>query len=81
MIAKLRPALAGSSAIRMRAGSEWVTLRLDIGSDIDLLATLVSAALAAGARADAEPGGGRVRVPAPCTRLGKPAAAVLSGCL
>ncbi|MFB7462428.1 luciferase family protein [Streptomyces sp. NPDC056224] len=81
MITKLRPALAGSSAIRLRAGSEWVTLRLDIGSDIDLLATLVSAALAAGARADAEPGGGRVRLPAPCTRLGKPAAAVLSGCL
>ncbi|MFF7177123.1 luciferase family protein [Streptomyces sp. NPDC008121] len=47
MIARLRPALLGSSAVRLRAGSGWVTVRLDMGSDIDLLATLVSAALQA----------------------------------
>ncbi|MER8044581.1 luciferase family protein [Streptomyces sp. NPDC094032] len=47
MIARLRPALLGSSALRLRAGSGWVTVRLDMGSDIDLLATLVSAALQA----------------------------------
>ncbi|WP_406864911.1 luciferase family protein [Streptomyces sp. HUAS MG47] len=47
MIAKLRPALLGSTAVRLRAGSGWVTVRLDMQSDIDLLATLVSAALQA----------------------------------
>ncbi|MGW0466677.1 luciferase domain-containing protein [Streptomyces sp. NPDC003027] len=50
MIAKLRPALLGSSAVRLRAGSGWVTVRLEMGSDIDLLATLVSAALQASTR-------------------------------
>ncbi|MFC8274523.1 luciferase family protein [Streptomyces sp. NPDC057271] len=63
MIAKLRPALLGSSAVRLRAGSGWVTVRLDMGSDIDLLATLVSAALqASSGRPDAAPDG--------CTRTG-----------
>jgi hypothetical protein len=65
MIAKLRPALASSSALRLRDGSGWVTVLLDTGADIDLLATLVSAALRAlgelpdGAGAD------------PCTRVGR----------
>ncbi|MEV6954395.1 luciferase family protein [Streptomyces sp. NPDC051183] len=61
MIGKLRPALDRSTAVRLRSGSEWVTVRLDIGSDIDLLATLVSAALQAAA-------GGEDRGPDPCTR-------------
>ncbi|MFD3939770.1 luciferase family protein [Streptomyces sp. NPDC058611] len=71
MIAKLEPALAGSTAVHLRTGSEWVTVRLDIDSDIDLLATLVSAALQAATRAEAEPD---VRGPrrAPCTRQGSP---------
>ena len=47
MIAKLQPALSHSTALRLRAGSGWVTVRLDVGSDIDLLVTLVSAALQA----------------------------------
>ncbi|MFJ4923253.1 luciferase family protein [Streptomyces sp. NPDC088725] len=47
MIAKLRPALKNSTALRLRAGSGWVTVRLDTGADIDLLTTLVSAALQA----------------------------------
>ncbi|WP_236710962.1 luciferase family protein [Streptomyces sp. 150FB] len=47
MIAKLRPVLKNSTAIRLRAGSGWVTVRLDTGADIDLLTTLVSAALQA----------------------------------
>ena len=47
MIAKLHPALKSSTALRLRAGSGWVTVRLDTGADIDLLATLVSAALQA----------------------------------
>ncbi|MFD9355060.1 luciferase family protein [Streptomyces sp. NPDC060031] len=61
MITKLRPALSRSTAVRLRTGSEWVTVRLDIGSDIDLLATLVSAALQAAT-------GGEGRGPDPCTR-------------
>ncbi|WP_254705660.1 luciferase family protein [Streptomyces vilmorinianum] len=63
MIAKLRPALLGSSAVRLRAGSGWVTVRLDMGSDIDLLATLVSAALQASS-------GGPDLAPDGCTRAG-----------
>ena len=47
MITKLRPALKNSTALRLSAGSGWVTVRLDTGADIDLLATLVSAALQA----------------------------------
>lgn len=61
MITKLRPALARSTAVRLRTGSDWVTVRLDIGSDIDLLATLVSAALQAAT-------GGEDRGSDPCTR-------------
>ncbi|WP_229886501.1 luciferase family protein [Streptomyces subrutilus] len=76
MITKLRPALAGSSAVHLRTGSEWVTVRLDIDSDIDLLATLVSAALQAATRAEAEPGP-RPGGPAPCTRQGHPTAVVI----
>ncbi|MFD6417489.1 luciferase family protein [Streptomyces sp. NPDC060194] len=45
LIAKLRPALARSSAVRLHPHSGWVTVRLEVGSDIELLATLVSAAL------------------------------------
>jgi Family of unknown function (DUF5519) len=45
MIAKIRPALKNSTALRLRPGSGWVTVRLETGADIDLLATLVSAAL------------------------------------
>ncbi|GGT15319.1 luciferase domain-containing protein [Streptomyces purpureus] len=78
MIAKLRPALAGSSAIRLRAGSEWVTVRLDIGSDIDLLTTLVSAALQAATRAEATPPGAAARRSDPCTRERSPAVSVVA---
>ncbi|WP_405486573.1 luciferase family protein [Streptomyces sp. NBC_00096] len=69
MISKLRPALASSTAIQLRTGSEWVTVRLDIGSDIDLLATLVSAALQAATRAQADLSGWH---PDPCSRHGSP---------
>ncbi|MFF9343311.1 MULTISPECIES: luciferase family protein [unclassified Streptomyces] len=55
MVARLRPALQNSTAVRLRAGSGWVTVLLDAGSDIDLLATLVSAALQATAAPDAAP--------------------------
>ncbi|MEU8032891.1 luciferase family protein [Streptomyces sp. NPDC049099] len=37
----------GSGAIRIVPGSQWVTLRLDAASDVDLLLTLVSVALQA----------------------------------
>ncbi|MFF4961448.1 luciferase domain-containing protein [Streptomyces sp. NPDC001222] len=37
--------LAGSTAIRMVPGSRWVTVRLDCDTDVDLLLSLVSAAL------------------------------------
>ncbi|WP_225833410.1 luciferase family protein [Streptomyces sp. NK08204] len=37
----------GSDAIRVVPGSQWVTLRLDAASDVDLLLTLVSVALQA----------------------------------
>lgn len=66
MIAKLRPALIGSTAVRLRAGSGWVTVRLDMGSDIDLLATLVSAALQASTAA--LPGSTDAGTPDHCTR-------------
>ncbi|MGW0119968.1 luciferase domain-containing protein [Streptomyces sp. NPDC003327] len=69
MIAKLRPALLGSSAVRLRAGSGWVTVRLDTGSDIDLLATLVSAALQANAAPDTAPDGCTRTLPLPTARL------------
>lgn len=39
--------LKGSGAIRIVPGSQWVTLRLDASSDVDLLLTLVSVALQA----------------------------------
>ncbi|MCX4695330.1 luciferase family protein [Streptomyces sp. NBC_01408] len=66
MITKLRPALAGSTAIRLSTGSDWVTVRLEISSDVDLLATLVSAALQAATRYahDTADSGRR---PDPCT--------------
>ncbi|MFD3548674.1 luciferase family protein [Streptomyces sp. NPDC058655] len=76
MIAKLRPALAGSTAVHLRTGSDWVTVRLDIDSDIDLLTTLVSAALQAASRAGADTGP-HGRSQAPCTRQGNPAAAAV----
>ncbi|WP_254406917.1 luciferase family protein [Streptomyces sp. GMY02] len=66
MIAKLRPALKRSTALRLRAGCGWVTVRLDTGADIDLLATLVSAALlAAGALPEED---GTEALSDPCTR-------------
>ncbi|MGW3355267.1 luciferase domain-containing protein [Streptomyces bungoensis] len=39
--------LKNSDAIRVVPGSPWLTLRLDAGSDVDLLLTLVSVALQA----------------------------------
>ncbi|MEU6670922.1 luciferase family protein [Streptomyces sp. NPDC046727] len=39
--------LRGSGAIRIVPGSQWVTLRMDAASDVDLLLTLVSVALQA----------------------------------
>jgi hypothetical protein len=66
MIAKLGPALTHSSALRLRAGSGWVTVRLDTGADIDLLATLVSAALQAAATLPEGAGAGPQADP--CTR-------------
>ncbi|MFE9450381.1 luciferase family protein [Streptomyces sp. NPDC006739] len=39
--------LRGSGAIRIVPGSQWVTIRLDAASDVDLLLTLVSVALQA----------------------------------
>ncbi|MEU9497896.1 luciferase family protein [Streptomyces sp. NPDC048196] len=45
MIDRLRPALQRSSALKLPTTSGWITVRLESGSDIDLLATLVSAAL------------------------------------
>ncbi|MEU9444306.1 luciferase family protein [Streptomyces sp. NPDC048304] len=39
--------LRGAGAIRIVPGSQWVTLRLDASSDVDLLLTLVSVALQA----------------------------------
>ncbi|MGW1806103.1 luciferase domain-containing protein [Streptomyces sp. NPDC002078] len=39
--------LRDSGAIRIVPGSQWVTLRLDAASDVDLLLTLVSVALQA----------------------------------
>lgn len=77
MIAKLEPALAGSTAVHLRTGSEWVTVRLDIDSDIDLLATLVSAALQAATRAEAEQPDVRGARQAPCTRQGSPAPVII----
>lgn len=66
MIAKLRPALKNSTALRLRAGSGWVTVRLDTGADIDLLTTLVSAALQAATALPEGPVTGPVSDP--CTR-------------
>ncbi|MER5916655.1 luciferase family protein [Streptomyces sp. NPDC001982] len=39
--------LTGASAVRLVPGSQWVTLRLDVAADVDLLMTLVSLALQA----------------------------------
>jgi hypothetical protein len=39
--------LRGAGAIRIVPGSQWVTIRLDVVSDVDLLMTLVSVALQA----------------------------------
>ncbi|MFI0715954.1 luciferase family protein [Streptomyces inhibens] len=47
MIDRLGPALRGSSALKLPSASGWITVRLETLSDIDLLATLVSAALLA----------------------------------
>ncbi|WP_374986679.1 luciferase family protein [Streptomyces fradiae] len=52
MIAKLRPALRRSTAVRLSPASGWVTVRLEAASDVDLLATLVSAALLGSHRRD-----------------------------
>ncbi|UKY54965.1 luciferase family protein [Streptomyces inhibens] len=47
MIDRLGPALRGSSALKLPSASGWIMVRLETLSDIDLLATLVSAALLA----------------------------------
>ncbi|WP_369251572.1 luciferase family protein [Streptomyces sp. R41] len=39
--------LKGATAVRMVPGSRWVTIHLEVDSDIDLLLTLVSVALQA----------------------------------
>ncbi|MEW2167693.1 luciferase family protein [Streptomyces sp. NPDC007084] len=39
--------LKGSTAVRVVPGSRWVTIHLEVDSDIDLLLTLVSVALQA----------------------------------
>ncbi|BDM69795.1 hypothetical protein HEK616_32820 [Streptomyces nigrescens] len=65
MIDRLRPALRNSSALELPAASGWVTVRLEAGSDIDLLATLVSAALLATGR---QPGPAASAPGDPCTR-------------
>ncbi|MFE7975578.1 luciferase family protein [Streptomyces shenzhenensis] len=39
--------LRDTGAIRIVPGSQWVTIRLDVASDVDLLLTLVSVALQA----------------------------------
>ncbi|KAF0651986.1 MULTISPECIES: luciferase domain-containing protein [Streptomyces] len=52
MIAKLGPALRRSTAVRLSPASGWVTVRLEAPSDVDLLATLVSAALLGSHRRD-----------------------------
>ncbi|MFG2395708.1 luciferase domain-containing protein [Streptomyces lydicus] len=58
MIDRLRPALQKSSALKLPTASGWITVRLEAGSDIDLLATLVSAALfATGSRSELAEGG------------------------
>ncbi|MFI6770770.1 luciferase family protein [Streptomyces sp. NPDC050355] len=65
MIDKLRPALRNSSALKMPTASGWITVRLETGSDIDLLATLVSVALlATGSRPESAESTRRD----PCTR-------------
>lgn len=65
MIDRLRPALRSSSALKLSATSGWVTVRLEMGSDIDLLATLVSAALLA---TGSQPGPAESPGADPCTR-------------
>lgn len=39
--------LRGAGAVRIVPGSQWVTIRLDAASDVDLLLTLMSVALQA----------------------------------
>ncbi|MBL1082765.1 DUF5519 family protein [Streptomyces actinomycinicus] len=46
-VRRLAKDLKDSGAIRIVPGSQWVTLRLDAASDVDLLLTLVSVALKA----------------------------------
>ncbi|WP_431040865.1 luciferase family protein [Streptomyces sp. P1-3] len=65
MIDRLRPALRNSSALELPAVSAWVTVRLETGSDIDVLATLVSAALLA---TGSQPGPAESARTDPCTR-------------
>lgn len=49
--------LQGSTAIRLVPGSGWVTVHLDCDTDVDLLMSLVSMALKAHQRPEAEPAG------------------------
>ncbi|MFI6335569.1 luciferase family protein [Streptomyces sp. NPDC050535] len=44
-IRRLETYLRDETAVRVVPGSDWVTMRLEVDSDIDLLLTLVSAAL------------------------------------
>jgi hypothetical protein len=46
-IRRLARDLRGSDAVRIVPGSQWVTIRLDALSDVDLVLTLVSVALQA----------------------------------
>lgn len=46
-IRRLTRDLRASDAVRIVPGSQWVTIRLDASSDIDLLLTLMSVALQA----------------------------------
>ncbi|UFR06857.1 DUF5519 family protein [Streptomyces sp. Go40/10] len=64
LIARLQPVLRRSSAVILSRTSGWVTVRLEVSSDIDLLATLVSAALL-GAQRQGTPTPAPVP-PAPC---------------
>lgn len=71
LIAKLGPTLRRSTALRLSPDSGWVTVRLETGSDVDLLATLVSAALTAGgADGGRRPGAAPDARPEPCPRHG-----------
>ncbi|QOV40438.1 DUF5519 family protein [Streptomyces ferrugineus] len=55
-IGRFHDDLQGSTAIRLVPGSGWVTVHLDCDTDVDLLMSLVSAALKAHQTLPARPG-------------------------